>query len=140
MYDLKQLMMMVNMPERTIRRHLKLGVLKGKKIGGVWRFTETDVLNYIQEDSIKKSMDKQTLNIIIDTYYGVKGSDPLIIIPIKKTTKLALSKLSLEVSTYASPFTFDVKPSGDKHIITFKGTKEDTAKLLDYVKNHFEEA
>ncbi len=34
MYTLKQIMEMLSIPERTIRRHLQLGILKGSKVGG----------------------------------------------------------------------------------------------------------
>lgn len=139
MYDLKQVMLMSALSERTVRRHLKEGLLKGKKIGGIWRFTESDVINYINEDSTKQSKSKHILNLMIDTYHGVKGGESMIVIPIKKTTPKALKALSLEVSQYQSPFTFDAKTTGDKHIITFKGSLEDTKKLVDYIKSHFEQ-
>jgi len=123
--------------ERTVRRHLKAGLLKGKKIGGIWRFSEEDVMHYINEDSTKKSKNKHILNLMIDTYYGVKGGESMIVIPIKKTTPRALKALSLEVSQYQRPFTFDAKVSGDKTIITFKGCLEDTKKLIEYIESHF---
>jgi hypothetical protein len=140
MYTLSDLMMMFKIPERTIRRHLKLGLLKGAKIGGVWRFTEDDILHYTQTKSIQDNLNKQTLHLIIDTYNGVKGSDLVLIIPIKKTTKVKLAALSLEVSSYKEPFTFDVKLEGSKHIITFKGHEQDGVKLIHYVETHFEKA
>ncbi|MFP4287492.1 MAG: helix-turn-helix domain-containing protein [Candidatus Izemoplasmataceae bacterium] len=140
MYELKDIMMMFNIPERTIRRHLKLGLLKGSKVGGIWRFTEEDIMTYTKLDSMKQTINKQTLHLIIDTYNGVKGSDLVIIIPIKKTTKIKLAALSLEVSTFKHPFTFDLKLEGSKHIITFKGDNSDAVTLINYVENHFEKA
>lgn len=43
MYNLKEVMKMSKMGERTLRRYLKEGILEGSKIGGVWRFSEKQI-------------------------------------------------------------------------------------------------
>jgi len=51
-YKISDLMTMFNLSERTIRRHLREGILKGKKIGGSWRFDEKDISEYLDNPKI----------------------------------------------------------------------------------------
>ncbi len=46
MYSLKDIIVLTNLSERTIRRYISEGKLEGTKVGGVWRFTEEQLDNF----------------------------------------------------------------------------------------------
>lgn len=47
--DIKQVQEMLHLSERTVFRLIKTGKLKGFKAGREWRFEESDIENFIQE-------------------------------------------------------------------------------------------
>lgn len=50
LYSVEALAEELNVTTRTIRNYLKEGRLKGKKIGGQWRFTAEEVSNFTGHD------------------------------------------------------------------------------------------
>ena len=135
MYNLKNVMEMLNIPERTIRRHMKEGLLRGKKVGGTWRFEESDLFDYFSKNTLQKNQNTVKLNEIFDYLHGIakEGEDILFI---KQITKMTLSQkkdLSLYVNRFKPPFYFNLETKGEKNIITFKGTDEDSKELIDYL-------
>ena len=46
-YTLQEVAVKLRVSERTIFRYLKSGKLRGSKIGA-WRFSETDITNFLQ--------------------------------------------------------------------------------------------
>ena len=66
MFSIKDIMVITNLSERTIRRHLESGKIKGSKVGGVWRFTEEQLNGfYDYNDAIKKIRSEAT-QIVFD--------------------------------------------------------------------------
>ena len=47
--DIKQVQEMLHLSERTVFRLIKTGKLKGFKAGREWRFEESDIETFIQE-------------------------------------------------------------------------------------------
>ena len=43
LYTVEEIAQMASVTTRTIRNYLRLGILKGRKIGGQWRFSQEDV-------------------------------------------------------------------------------------------------
>ena len=64
MYNLKQLAMMTGLTERTLRNYLRLGILTGEKVDGVWQFTKEQVTTFYEKRVVKSAM-KATRNAII---------------------------------------------------------------------------
>lgn len=48
-YTLKEVMEMTQVSERTLRRYLKDGLLKGFKVGGTWRFTKQQLQAFFDD-------------------------------------------------------------------------------------------
>ncbi|MBR6524622.1 MAG: helix-turn-helix domain-containing protein [Clostridia bacterium] len=65
-YNLNQVAMFTGLTTRTLRNHLKLGVLKGEKIDGNWCFTAEDVEAYLKEPTIQQSISAKQHAIIYD--------------------------------------------------------------------------
>lgn len=55
-YNLNQVAMFTGLTTRTLRNHLKQGLLKGEKIDGNWRFTEEELGEYIADKSVKQAI------------------------------------------------------------------------------------
>ena len=53
-YNLNQAAMITGLTTRTLRNHLKQGLLKGEKVDGNWRFTEEALDKYIADPSVKQ--------------------------------------------------------------------------------------
>ena len=53
-YNLNQVAMITGLTTRTLRNHLKQGLLKGEKIDGNWSFTEEELDEYIADASVKQ--------------------------------------------------------------------------------------
>ncbi len=64
LYTVDDIAKFTNLSTRTIRNYLKDGILKGKKIGGQWRFSMEDINKFINEqDAIKeiRNIDNENL-------------------------------------------------------------------------------
>lgn len=69
LYTVEDIAKMTRLTSRTIRNYIKDGTLKGKKIGGVWRFSEEDIRNLFDNNSFAdelKNENKQQLMDFID--------------------------------------------------------------------------
>lgn len=71
MFTLKEVMEMSNIPERTIRRHIKLGLLKGEQLGGTWRFSEEDLTNYFTTSIFKQNQNNIKYHEVFDALNGI---------------------------------------------------------------------
>ena len=66
MYNLKEVMGMFKMGERTLRRYLKEGILEGSKIGGVWRFSEKQIEDFLQVNDQLSKVKRETSRLVND--------------------------------------------------------------------------
>ncbi len=55
---------MTNLSERTLRRHIRNGLLKGTKIGGVWRFSEENLQDYFNDDSMVEAFKNEAGKVV----------------------------------------------------------------------------
>ena len=138
MYKLKDIMDMLNMPERTIRRHMKQELLRGEKIGGTWRFSETDIFDYFSKNTLQKTQNTIKLNEIFDYLHGIckEGEEIMFIKQIPKLTLSQKKDLSLYVNRFKPPFYFNLETKNEKTIITFKGSEEDSKVFIDYLNQY----
>ncbi len=47
LYTVEQVAKMTSLTTRTIQNYLRTGILRGRRIGGQWRFTATDIREMI---------------------------------------------------------------------------------------------
>jgi len=62
---------MTTLTTRTIRNYLKDGLLKGRKIGGQWRFTEEDIKNLLDSGNYREEQLKNLRQEVLDFIDGV---------------------------------------------------------------------
>jgi len=135
MYRLQDLMMMFDVPERTIRRHIRIGILNGVKIGGTWRFTEDDIKNYLSNSYIRESTRKRFLERVNEFLYGLSANKSDIFVSVNKhlDDQAQIERLTNFVNTFENTFFFDASSAGKDYVISFIGNKKDAIRLLDYL-------
>lgn len=137
MFKLNEIMEMLNIPERTIRRHIKLGLLKGEKIAGTWRFSEDDLNNYFSNALVQQTQTHVKFNEIFDYLNGISKYENEMVI-IKQMSKLTLTKskeLSKYVSDFSDPFYFFLDNKLGKSIITFRGSEKNAIALIHKINS-----
>jgi len=48
---------MTRLSTKTIRNYLKMGLLKGEKVDGTWRFSENEIGEFFQERFVKGALE-----------------------------------------------------------------------------------
>jgi len=71
LFTVEDIAKMASMTTRTIRNYLKEGILKGRKIGGQWRFTEEDIKMFMDSGNVTKDFADKIKQDVIDFIDGV---------------------------------------------------------------------
>jgi len=66
LYTVEDIANMTSLTTRTIRNYIKDGILKGRKIGGQWRFTEEDVKNLMNSGTYGEDITDSIRQEVID--------------------------------------------------------------------------
>jgi len=70
-YTVEDIALMLRVTTRTVRNYLKDGTLKGRKIGGGWRFTDDDLSSLFSNTSVLKDQLNQDRQDVVDFLDGV---------------------------------------------------------------------
>lgn len=65
-YNINQVAMITGLTTRTLRNHLKLGILKGEKNDGNWSFTEEELEAYFSDPNIQRAIAAKQHAVIYD--------------------------------------------------------------------------
>jgi len=65
-YTINQLAVMSGLTTRTLRNYMKMGILKGDMVSGVWRFTEEDIAEFFQNPYVKPSIQAKNKALVFD--------------------------------------------------------------------------
>ena len=71
LYTVENISNMTSLTTRTIRNYLKDGILKGRKIGGQWRFTEEDIKNFMDSGIATNDFSDKIKQDVLDFIDGV---------------------------------------------------------------------
>ncbi len=71
LYTVEDIAVMTHLTTRTIRNYLKNGLLKGRKIGGQWRFTADDVKNLMDSAAVASDLADECRQSVLDFLDGV---------------------------------------------------------------------
>jgi excisionase family DNA binding protein len=71
LYTVEDIAVMTSLTSRTIRNYLKDGSLRGKKIGGQWRFTAKDIRRLFDNSTCRTEMADERKRQIMDFVDGV---------------------------------------------------------------------
>ncbi len=135
MYKLKDLMSMFDVSERSLRRHIRIGLLKGQKVGGSWRFTEEDIANYLDDSIVRKTSRKNFLIRMNEYMCGFTKNNDDILISLNKPLldSDTVKKLTDLAGTFEHAFHFDISVFGNVHNISFIGNKDDGDKIIVFL-------
>ncbi len=75
LYTINDIASMLTVTTRTIHNYLKSGILTGRKIGGQWRFTESNISELLNSTSYSTPL-YETVNEEITEYINKKSIDP----------------------------------------------------------------
>lgn len=70
LYSVDELAEMTALTSRTIRNYLRNGTLKGRKIGGQWRFNQTEVTQFLQQGKVVSDMQQELRQSVMDFFDG----------------------------------------------------------------------
>ena len=65
-YTLNEVAKMTGLTTRTLRNYLKMNVLRGEKVDGIWNFTEEEFAEFIQNPYVKPSLQAKNKAIVFD--------------------------------------------------------------------------
>lgn len=66
MYSMNDLAVMTGLTTRTIRNYIRLGLLDGEKVDGVWQFTGEQFSAFIENPSVRPSLEAKNKAIVYD--------------------------------------------------------------------------
>lgn len=65
-YTLNDIAMMSGLTPRTLRNYLRMGILAGEKVDGVWRFSEEQLWAFMDNPSARQGMHAKQNAIVTD--------------------------------------------------------------------------
>ena len=71
LYSVEDIATMFSVTSRTIRNWIKDGILKGKKIGGTWRFSKAELFELMNSEDAANELIDQTKQKVMDFIDGV---------------------------------------------------------------------
>lgn len=66
MFNIKEIMIITSLSERTVRRYLESGKIEGTKVGGVWSFTQEQVNNFYGDKEVLKQIRREATQQVVD--------------------------------------------------------------------------
>ncbi len=138
MYKLKDLMNMLGVSERTIRRHLKNNVIKGTKIGGVWRFSDEQLKEYFDNENTKTELMMSGKREVIDFLNesrNIENKNSCLIVDIKELSMIRKNQIVMFSNKLTKPFELKYYQKNDYHRFMIVGDKNDVSKFLNFINN-----
>lgn len=140
LYSIAEIAKITKLTDRTIRNYLANGTLKGRKIGGQWRFTKDDIHALFNSNDFEDDMKNKTLkkleNYFIEEYSDFNSSCIVLNLYIKdkKTRQLFYEKLSvLKNSDNNKDSILFTDDNGHIKIVTFSSINY-ASKILNLAK------
>lgn len=65
-YTINEVAMMTGLTTRTLRNYIKLGILKGEKLDGIWKFSAEDISDFISNPAVKPSVQAKNKSLVFD--------------------------------------------------------------------------
>jgi len=65
-YTINEVATMSGLTTRTIRNYIKLGMLEGEKVDGIWQFSADALNSFMQDKSVQSSMQAKKNGIVFD--------------------------------------------------------------------------
>lgn len=74
-YTLNDLALMTGLTTRTLRNYLKMGILKGERVEGIWNFTEEEIAEFFENSYVISGIQAKNRAIVFDFLAHNKKQD-----------------------------------------------------------------
>lgn len=147
-YTVDDVAMMTGLTSRTIRTYIKDGVLRGKKVGVQWRFTEAEVKELFKDKKVEREVadakNKLIYNFLEKREADTERSCMVVDCPLKSEAEE--EKLSEELMEFinsyqwGSDFQFSYQLFKDEKIARFiiSGALKEVLKIIHIINNFTE--
>jgi hypothetical protein len=135
-YTLGHLIMFTGLTDRTLRNYIKLGLLEGEKINGLWHFTPEQVERFITNEAVRPSILAKNNALIYDFILDRKKNVPecVIVLDITDRDRKAVSEFFCYNITnngyHHIKFSMDA-PNGEYPRVILKGHTDQVMKLVN---------
>ena len=133
MHTLKDVMELTKLSERTLRRYLNSGMLKGIKVGGSWRFSEENLKSFFNEQDFSKEIARQASEEVkkfirheYDETDEARGCAILDFHNINDSTLSEIRRIVMETAKHHKNMKMKLHPEGDYVRVVLIG-------YLDYI-------
>lgn len=65
-YTINEVAVMSGLTTRTLRNYIKMNILKGEMVEGVWKFSDEDIADFFQNPYVKPSIQAKNKAIVFD--------------------------------------------------------------------------
>lgn len=127
-YTLEDIMAITKLSERTIRRYIASGKLKGFKVGGEWRFTQKHLENLFEEKNFHKDIAAQAGKEVNDflrranvQHEDVRGCSVFDFKNLSKKQHAAIRLIVSRIPSKHHGITMKLYPEGDTLRISMVG-------------------
>jgi len=146
MYTLNDVKNMTGLSERTLRRHLREGLLKGAKVGGVWRFRAENLKHYFNDktmvENIANQASKDVKKFLRGEYSNSKDHRVCVIVDIDITEGTTLSGIRqdiLDIANAHKEISMKFTKDDDKIRITLLGDFNYIEDCVDALKSRVDQ-
>lgn len=147
-YTVEEVALMTGLTSRTIRTYIKEGVLRGKKVGVQWRFTEEEVKELFKDKQVERQVADAKNQLVVDFLSKRQGKDNrscmIVDCPvISETVEVELrDKLMEFINSYewGAEFQFSYQLFEEENTARFiiSGALKEISKVIDII-NEFAE-
>lgn len=136
MYSLVDIIEMLDLSERTVRRHLKLGVLKGTKESGKWHFSEQNIEEYLSHSLLASIIKQKHMKDYYEYSKGMGDLKELVLVSknIPNENILNIKSFSKRISEIKGPMRFALSKFGSHTNVAFYGTIEGIKEFMELIK------
>lgn len=147
LYTMEDVAKMTSLSVRTIQNHLKTGILRGRTIGGQWRFTATDIQemmnSILPESETAKEQKKAVANFMDGTATESKnGAQICMIVDLYVSSETAAKKSnqiqhvleSVPEQADTTYYTYDYNSEEGKARFVLFSPAQIISKIIRYLK------
>ena len=134
-YTLNELAMFSGLTTRTLRNYLKMNVLSGEKLDGVWMFTEEEVDTFLGNPTVKPSLQAKANALVYDFLLDRKKKNNeicmMLDLCVNDEEAGEISKLFCDgVNQKGGNVQLSFEKSGEQVRVILKGNEETVMELL----------
>ncbi len=133
-FTLNELAVMTGLTERTLRTYLKMDLLSGEKVDGIWRFSEEELDMFISHKMVKPSIQAKKNAIVYDFMRETKKmrNEMCMILDVTDKDSKAISNFfSAKANEINGAFHFSFEAEGHRCRVILRGEEKVVMRILE---------